>query len=521
MQDSSCQTPYFDDVQAVLPRILALFDTNVISTTHGVGDRYRWAWKGTDFANGTFQGAAHGMAALLAGGLLPSWLSAAAVLGRIEGIFTGTSKLVRKNGSLDEILPNESSYCVTALVAFDLLRAVALLRGVIKEDQIQRYLNIISPLISHLSRNQECHGVICNHLSVAAAAHARWQKETGEDQTDHIDAVVAAIVKHWSPEGWFREYEGADPGYQSLTMDYLVDLDREAPEMGLRPSLVEALHFLSWCCHPDGSYGGLYGSRNTRFLYPAGIEELAGTIPVAASMARFMRRSHKDRSVVGLAAMDDSNLIPMFNSFCRAAVAAAKNPEPEGHALPFEMKGSETKRFDDAGLVFHRSRGGYTVVNWKKGGVVQRYSGTDAEINSGFCARDQKGNWYTSQIISNNIEACWLDPETLCVKGPLLKYHVELPSPFQFVILRLLSLTAMRFTWLRNVIKKTLVYLLITRKPLSKAVFKRVITLGATISIEDSWEVPVNGMERVDGVKSFQAIHMASQGYWQRSDDNR
>ncbi|WP_259781262.1 hypothetical protein [Aestuariispira ectoiniformans] len=511
--------PYYDDVQSVLPRVLSLFDTNIISTTYGIGDRYRWAWKGTDFANGTFQGAAHGMAALLAGGLLPSWFPETAVLNRIEGIFEGTSKLIRKNGSLDEILPNESSYCVTALVAFDLLRVISLVRTAIKEEQVQRYLGIVSPLISHLSSNRESHGIISNHLSVAAAALARWHSETGEDQTDHIDAVLAVILKHRSPEGWFREYEGADPGYQSLTMDYLVDLDRVAPELGLQPKLAEALDFLSWCCHPDGSYGGLYGSRNTRFLYPAGIEELAGTIPMAASMAKFMRRSHAERSVVGLAAMDDSNLIPMFNSFCRAAVAATKKTEPEGQSLPFEREGSETKRFDDAGLLFHRSSGAYTVINWKKGGVVQRYSEKSCQVNAGFCARDRKGDWYTGQLVSDHIETEWLNSETLCVKGPLLKYHVALPSSFQMIVLRLLGLTALRFKCTRNAIKKILVYLLITRKRVSGAIFKRTIKLGPDFSIEDTWDVPVAGLERVEHVNSFQAIHMASQGYWQCSDD--
>ena len=57
--------PYFEQVVAVTPRLLSLFDTNPLSKTYGVGDRYRWAWKLIDFGKGTFQGAAHGLARLL------------------------------------------------------------------------------------------------------------------------------------------------------------------------------------------------------------------------------------------------------------------------------------------------------------------------------------------------------------------------------------------------------------------------------------------------------------------------
>ena len=57
-----------------LPRVLALL-MNPVSDTRGVGDRYFWSWKGRDFANGTFQGAVHGIACLTAKSLLPSGIS--------------------------------------------------------------------------------------------------------------------------------------------------------------------------------------------------------------------------------------------------------------------------------------------------------------------------------------------------------------------------------------------------------------------------------------------------------------
>ena len=47
---------------------------------------------------------------------------------RIQSIFAGTKSITRKDGSLEEAFPNEGSYCVTALVAFDFLVTLDLLK---------------------------------------------------------------------------------------------------------------------------------------------------------------------------------------------------------------------------------------------------------------------------------------------------------------------------------------------------------------------------------------------------------
>ena len=48
--------------------------------------------------------------------------------------------------------------------------------------------------------------------------------------------------------------------------------------------------------HPDGSYGGEYGSRNTYHFYPHGFELFADRVPEAAFIAdRFLRRAMPER----------------------------------------------------------------------------------------------------------------------------------------------------------------------------------------------------------------------------------
>ena len=109
--------PYLEEIHANLPRLLALFDNDQTSLSYGMGDRYHWAWGLIDFGNGTFQGAAHGLARLWSAGLWPYPTSRSLFLERINAMIEAASKLIRRDGSLEEAFPHEGSYCVTALVA--------------------------------------------------------------------------------------------------------------------------------------------------------------------------------------------------------------------------------------------------------------------------------------------------------------------------------------------------------------------------------------------------------------------
>lgn len=511
--------PYLFDVHAALPRLLALFDTNAISKTRGIGDRFRWSWKGIDFANGTYQGAAHGIARLAANSLLPEWLPKSSALARIDSIFEGTRAVMRPNGSLDEILPYESSFCVTALVAFDLLSAIDCIGNEIGDADRARYLAVVRPLVDFVGQNGETHGIISNHLAVAAAALGRWTKATGEDTNATVRRFLDVIDRNRSSEGWLTEYEGADPGYQTLAIEYLADLDRSFPELGLGKILSESVRFLSYCAHPDGSFGGLYGSRNTRFLYPGGIEELARALPDAAALARFARRAHEQRTAVGLAVMDDPNLVPMFNSFCRAAAAAAKHQTLPKSPLPHEWDKDFRVEFPEAGLVFDKYAGRYAAISWKKGGIVQSYEDGKSRIDPGIVARDHDGLYFTSQVLTSGHTMKWAGPDTMEIDAKTCRYDTRHPTPLDFLLLRVLNLTFARISFFNRLIKKAFVYLLITRKSWARAVNRRTIRLRPEQLIEDRWLSNPDGLARVDVNGPFQAIHMASQGYWQRKDD--
>lgn len=521
-------SPYLEKIYATLPRILALFDVDATSPTYGQGDRYRWAWKLIDFGNGTFQGAAHGLARLLKHDLLPAYLSTSSVLKRVDAMFHGTEMLRRNNGSLEEAFPYESSFCVTALVAYDLLSAIELLENTIQERQRTRYLETVRPMIDFLHCAKETHAFISNHLATAAAALYKWTALTRESGEKRGQEIVHRILQEQSKEGWFREYEGADPGYQSLCTYYLADVHRMRPDLGLHEPLRRSLRFLWHFAHPDGSFGGHYGSRNTRFYYPAGIEYLAEEISEAGQLAAYMQQSIARNTTVTLETMDEPNLVPMFNAYCWSAALleqisgttrSSRDIYDTPLTLPCVTMNPWRKTFPEAGLIVEKRPEHYTIISWHKGGVCYHFRGERAWIDSGVAARSHKGELYSTQAYQPDNEL--IERQNMVqIVAPLVKMHKQVPTPLQFLLLRLLNNTLMRSHTIGNIIKKLLVRILITGNTRSTCRNLRTITWkDGQLAILDRWDGVSCGFEKLVIEVPFGAIHMASQGYWQIQDD--
>lgn len=515
--------PYLRELHANLPRLLAMFDVDPTSRSYGMGDRYYWAWGLIDFGNGSFQGAAHGMAKLWRHGLWPYDTPQVQFISRIDALFNAASRLTRKDGSLEEAFPNEGSYCVTALVAFDLLCAYDLLHDEIDEKNNSCWLEIIAPMIAYLVRADETHALISNHLATAVAALTRWHRLTQDPGSEmRARQLLGRILSNQSDEGWFKEYEGADPGYQSLCTYYLADVHQVRPDWKLLEPLRRSIQFLWHFAHPDGSFGGLYGSRCTRFYYPAGVLALADEIPEAAVLAAFMASSIQHQRVVTLSAIDEPNFVPTFNAYCWAAALSSKvleeeKPTPEC-ILPALDIAPLRKHYPQAGLLIDRGIQHYTIVATHKGGVVYHFVADKAAIrDAGIVVRNHQGHLGSSQSYNISDKVTW-HGEILEVQAAIAPMPKQLPTPLQFIALRLLCVSAFRFAALREWVKQQLVRLLITGAKPWPARNIRTITLGEKLTLADEPILPP-GYAQIKDIKTFVPIHMASQGYWQIQDE--
>jgi len=512
---------YLKEAQANLPRILALIDQDSTSETYGIGDRYHWAWGLIDFGNATFQGMANGLARLWCYGLWPYATNKSKFIERIDSLYQGAAKLTRSDGSLEEAFPNEGSFCVTALVAFDLLVALDLLSSQVDESKRRSWIEIIRPMVNYLLKAEETHAIISNHLATAVAALVRWHKITGDVSAQARGRqLMDHILRNQSEEGWFLEYQGADPGYQSLCLCYLADVHQLRPDWKLLEPLRRSIQFLWHFAHPDGSFGGLYGSRCTRFYYPAGVLALGSDIPEAAALATFMANSISTHRVVTLSSIDEPNLIPTFNAFCWAA-ALDIAPVLLHSATPLELPALVRKPmriyYEQAGILVDRGEDHYSIVATRKGGVVYHYSsGKPPVIDAGVVVRNAKGKLGSSQgrgqVQMREAEGL------LTISANIYPMPKKRSGPWQFLALRLMCISVFQVPVLREFAKKFLVRLLITGSGPWPLKNQRTIQLGKNFSILDEMQL-LSGYELMDFANNFVPIHMASQGYWQQQDE--
>ena len=273
---------------------------------------------------------------------------------------------------MQEAFPNEGSYCVTALVAYDLIVAIENLKATIPNELLNKYKSIVSPLIEYVMSSDEHHAFISNHLATAAAALIKWNKLTGDNTHAKGTSIVDRIFDKQSNEGWFLEYEGADPGYQTLCINYLADIYISSKELDFLDKIDKSINFLLHCTHPDGSFGGIYGSRNTRFYYPGGIEYFADKLKSAKCLADYMALSISENKTVNLDAIDEPNLIPMFNSFCFAAENCKKRDinksydRSRNNVIPCLSTKEWTKIYPQAGVCINKGKTTYSIISLNK-----------------------------------------------------------------------------------------------------------------------------------------------------------
>jgi hypothetical protein len=268
---------YLDAIRRNAVRVLGLMDREPLSPTRGCMDRTFWAWKFTDFPGARFQEGLCALSFLNAAGfdgnpyhgspILRSW---------IAGGFDFWAAIQRRAGDFDEAYPLERSFAATAFTSFYLSEAWSFLEGDLPAATADRFKAALAKAGSWLTRNDETHGFLSNHLAAAAAALQHAYRITGEDRFERrARYFLERILDHQSGEGWYDEYGGADPGYQTHGSFYLARYLELNPDPDLRDSLERASRFLAHFVHPDRSIGGEYASRNTQTYYPAAFEMLS------------------------------------------------------------------------------------------------------------------------------------------------------------------------------------------------------------------------------------------------------
>ncbi|HEX3943024.1 MAG TPA: hypothetical protein VHW69_02945 [Rhizomicrobium sp.] len=495
--DESAATPvpggevYRQVIDGALGRALSRLDWERTSPSRGSFDRTWWAWKFTDFSASRFQEGLFTLAWLLTSSSAPPRARSNERL--LEGAAAALRfwrELQHRDGSFDEAYPFERSLAATAFTGFYVGCSLERLRSHLPPDIVSAALQAIERGAGWLARNGEYHGVLSNHLAAAAAALQVAGDLLATDRFKAArDRYLGIIYANQDPdEGWLREYGGADPGYQSHAMFYLAEIWRRSGDGDLLERLVRATEFIAWFAHPDGTLGGEYASRGTKFAYPAAFEMLAAEIPESAAVAAHLRRCIVEGRGVGPHQMDAWNLFPMLNNYlfaCDAAVDLSAAPR-----LPWQ--GNQAgKIFDRAGLAVACNGGRLFVAGLSLGGGCKLW-----DMSRGSLIYEDYGYALTGSqaSVSSQSESTWrleknIDGELhLRITAPFTGVPALRFRPWRFLAFRAFTLTIGRIPIVALRLKALLVRLLIRRKVPHAARLERSIAFDAQgrLIIEDN-----------------------------------
>lgn len=448
---------------AAIPKMLTLADRNPHSPTHGCFDRNYWHYKIIDFPSGMAQefvlplALAHGTE--MDGNRFHRQTAIRELA--IAGMrFAAAS--AHADASCDDYFPFEKAMGAAAFSLYASLRACELLD--VREPDIADFLARRARFLADYDET----GRLSNHQALVAACLYRAARLLDEPSlAEAARRRVESLLAWQDPEGWFPEYEGCDPGYLTLTISLLAELDHEGFHPGLRPALGRAVAFLGHFIHPDGSFGGEYTSRNTYNFFPHGLELMAPWLPEAAALA--------DRFYAGLerglgACYDDDHIL---GHHAWSYLLAWRHHHPQ-RPVPTPPPPGLT-HFPRAGLLVDRRGEHALFLALNKGGAFKLFRGgslaagdtqISVRVGRGRAARTAVGHLVDRYD-------CRVEEGRITVRGRLGWAKQARMTSARLVLLRLVMLTGGRL--FPNLIRKLLQKMLIVGKKPAPFSFERTL----------------------------------------------
>lgn len=396
-QDDLLRGHYLDAALPAISRILASVDRNPFGPSYGCCDRQYWHYRTAAFPSEMYQEAALPLALAYTrrypGG---TWFGETRLAEAAVAILRFSARSAHADGSCDDYYPNERAL---GAAVFSLQAAAETYRllGLNDPELLRFFVRRAEWIAAH-----DESGRLTNHHALSALALWRVAKLTR--RADLRQAAIQRLerVLAWqSPEGWFPEYEGADPGYQTVTIDCLAKFNAEPGFEWLAEPLRRAVAFCRWFLHTDDSYSGCYGSRGTRHFYPHGMELLADGNADAAALADGHLRALARGTAAGF---DDdrmyvhrvANLLEAYDRRIERRMLGERTSKPVGRQ----------KSFHSAGLYVRRDTASHTVVSTARGGVFRHSAGDAVTVDTGIVVEFADGRVAVSQThdLSTSVE---------------------------------------------------------------------------------------------------------------------
>ncbi len=445
MQNSSAAThkdALLHEALLYIPKIIELLDRNPFSKTYGSFDRSYWHYRTADFPSGMYQEYVLPLAIVYKNNFpnnpfyqqprIKEWVEAGIHFSR---------KSSHKDSSCDDYYPFEKAMGAVAFSLYASTESYLLLK---LEDVL--IVDFFKHRGDWLINHNET-GILSNHHALVALCLQNVFEIT-HDQKYKLAAEekIKELVSWQTTEGWFPEYEGCDPGYLSICVDFLAKYYQKSKDQNLIPVLKKAVKFMTYFSHPDGSYGGEYGSRNTFHFFPHGLEVLGKHIPEAS----FLVDRHCKALIEGNRAYTDDDRIfgHLIYNYLQAYLDFNEEREPVSSRL-FEGE----YLFKESSLFVKQLENHYYVLGLNKGGVFKYFKDSKLkQSDTGIALKTSEGDILVSHMIGDSqyVKA----DDHITVSGSFCVRPQILLKTNTFILFRLFLLFVGRFS--RNLVRSLL-----------------------------------------------------------------
>jgi len=515
-RDPSLRDAYALAAMAEIPRLLGGIDRNPYRPTYGCLDRQYWHYRTSSFPSAMYQEGAISLALAYA---LPmpgnQWHGNTRIKELVVAAIRFAAASGHRDGSCDDYYPFERALGAAVFS----LQAAAHAYQVLELNEAELLAGLCRR--AHWVANHDESGHLANHQALAALGLLRVAIITGQRQFRQAAECRLRKLLDWqSDEGWFDEYGGADPGYQTVTIECLAEYRRLSGSQELDEPLRRAVAFARLFLHPDGSYGGEYGSRGTYHFYPHGFELLAAENTDAADLA--------DGFLQGWAAHRQAHFNDDRLSIHRlASLIGAYHDWAPTRPVPAQPPPSTTVCLPIAGLIIRRAPDACTVVAASRGGVFKHFPADGPPVtDAGLILQTGDGRVAVSQAHDRRAGLCeepggarrrWV------VSRQLDWARFETATPLKQALLH----TAMTLggRWCRTWVRRLLQRRLITGRKVAPIRLSRTVefceqfTEGARLRVTDVIELldPRVRIRRMSYGTDHQTAYVAACGVYQSS----
>ncbi|MCD6364980.1 MAG: hypothetical protein J7M14_03810 [Planctomycetes bacterium] len=415
---------YENIILQAIPRILTNLDRDPTSKTYGCFDRNYWHYKIRDFPSAILQQSSLALAILYKNDFIGSkyyknekikkWAIAGAEY---------WEKIQLKDGSFNEYYPSEHGYPPTVFslhAVSETYRVLGIEPNVQMKNAMFRSCKFILNKTEKEALNQEMAAVAALY-SVYLLTKKRWI-------LSGLKAKKNKLFSKLCKEGWFSEYGGADIGYLSVALNYLGEYYSMSKDKSAEAIAVKIIDFLKYFVHPDGTVGGDYGSRNTEYLLPYGLEIFSHQNSISS---RIIDKHFGNTNF----SVDDRYLCHYFShSLVKAFLYHKKRKYSE--KLPCEI--NTNKYFPKAGLLVFSNDIYYAVLGLSKGGVITVFTRNNNSFRDcGYRIKQGKTIAANNFIDKYNIRK---DGTTFVISGHMNSMKPVVSTPLNHIVLRIISI---------------------------------------------------------------------------------